>query len=110
MKLFPRVAAAIVVSVLLIITSTITIIITQNIGAAITYSTGVIHKHGTVIGKVDATKSLTFKTDNGEILHLICTQRCLTEFGHMERHINEKAPTDLYYKEEGNQDIAVNVD
>jgi hypothetical protein len=53
---------------------------------------------------------LEFKTDGGEIMHFTCTERCMTELQHIQRHIHEHAPTDVYYKSENNTHAAVDVD
>jgi hypothetical protein len=68
------------------------------------------HKHGIILSKSDIDNSLVFKTDSGQVMHFTCKLRCLSQLEHMQRHIHERAPTDVYYKQENNTFAAVDVD
>ena len=106
---FPRIAAAFTLVVLLTLIVVVAILGTQSTGIQITHGNMVEHKHGIILAKA-SDNSLTFKTDSGQIMHFICNGRCLNQLEHMQRHIQEHAPTDVYYKQENNTFAAVDVD
>jgi hypothetical protein len=110
MTTFPRMFAAFTLTVLFILTIALAILGTQYIGTQITHGNMVEHTHGIILSTADGGNSLVFKTDSGQIMHFICSERCSTELGHMQRHIHEHAPTDVYYKQENNNLTAVDVD
>ena len=110
MTSFSRIAAALTVLAILTVIIAIIIVITLSIGTQITHGGSVEHQHGTVVSKSDIDNSLMFKTDAGQIIHFTCVQRCLTELGHIQRHIREHAGTDVYYKQENNAFVAIDVD
>lgn len=109
MRSFSRVAASFTLIVLFTLIIAVAVLGTQSIGTQITHGNMVEHIHGVILSK-DTDNNLTVKTDSGQVMHLTCTQRCLTELGHMQRHIYEHAPTDVYYKEENRTFAAVDVD
>ncbi len=109
MTSFSRIAAAFTLFVLLALIVVVAILGTQSIGIQITHGDMVEHKHGIILSKA-GDNSLTFKTDSGQVMHFICSERCLTQLEHMQRHIQEHAPTDVYYKQENNTFAAVDVD
>lgn len=106
MMSFSRISAAITLIVLFGLIIGVAIWGTQKIGTQITHGDMVQHKHGVILSKSDVDNSIVFKTDDGTTMHFTCSERCLTELGHIQRHINEHAPTDVYYR----QDVAVDVD
>ncbi len=68
------------------------------------------YSHG-FIESIDGNKSFTFKTEEGQVLNLACSAKCLTSLSHMGRHVNEHAPTDIYYIHLSNNTLeAVDVD
>lgn len=93
---FSRIAAIFTVVALFTLIIAAAILGTQSIGTQITHGNMVAHTHGTILSNVD--NRLEFKTDSGEILQFTCSERCLTEQEHIQRHIREHAPTDVYYK------------
>ena len=101
-----RISAVLTLIVFLGIIIAVAIWGTQKIGTQITHGDVVQHEHGVIISKSDVDNSIVFKTDAGQMMHFTCSERCLTELAHIQRHINEHAPTDVYYK----QDVAVDVD
>jgi len=107
---FSRISAIFTVSVLFTLTIAAAIWGIQNIGTQITHGNMVEHEHGIILSQSADTLVLEFKTDSGEIMHFSCTERCITELAHIQRHINEHAPTDIYYKPENNAFVAVDVD
>jgi len=82
----------------------------ESIGIQITHGSEVEHKHGVILSKSDVNNSLIFQTDSGQMMHFACKQRCLTELEHIQRHIYEHASTDVYYQQENNTFVAVDVD
>jgi hypothetical protein len=109
MTSFSRIAAAFTLIILLTLIVVVAILGTQSIGIQITHGNMVEHKHGIILSKAD-DNSLMFKTDSGQVMHFTCNERCLTQLEHMQRHIQEHAPTDVYYKQENNTFAAVDVD
>lgn len=107
---FSRIAAAFTLIVLFALIVVVAILGTQSIGVQLTHGNMVEHKHGIILSKSDNDNSLIFKTDSGQVMHFTCEQRCLSQLGHMQRHIYEHAPTDVYYKQENNTFAAVDVD
>jgi hypothetical protein len=110
MTSFSRTFAALSVSIVFAIITIITVMIILNIGTQITHGNMVEHQHGVILSKSNADNSLTFKTDSGQTMHFSCMQHCLVQLGHIQRHIQERAGTDVYYKQEDDQLIAVDVD
>lgn len=106
---FSRISAVFTISVLFTLVIAAAIWGTQSIGTQITHGSMVEHKHGIILATSVANR-LEFKTDSGEIMHFTCTDRCLTELGHIQRHIHEHAPTDVYYQPENDTFAAVDVD
>jgi hypothetical protein len=107
---FSRVAAAFTLIAVLIPIVVITILVTHSIGTQITHGNMVEHKHGIILSKSDLDNSLMFKIDSGQVMRFTCTERCLSQLEHIQRHIQERAPTDVYYKQENNTFAAVDVD
>lgn len=109
MRSFSRIAASFTLIVLFALIIAVAILGTQSIGRQITHGNMVEHIHGVILPN-DTNNNLAVKTDSGQVMHFMCTERCLTELGHIQRHIYEQAPTDVYYKEENNTFAAVDVD
>jgi len=107
---FSRIAAACVLIVFFTLIVVAAILGTQSTGTQLTHGNMVEHKHGIILSTSDIDNSLSFRTDNGQVMHFTCEQRCLTQLEHMQRHIHEHAPTDVYYTEENNTFTAVDVD
>jgi len=107
---FSRISAFLTLIVLFTLIIVGTVLGAQNIGTQITHGNGVLHTHGIIKSKSDADNILVFTTDGGQDMQFTCTQRCLTELGHIQRHIYEQAPTDVYYNKINNTFVAVDVD
>jgi hypothetical protein len=107
---FSRIAAAFTLATLLLSIIVVAILGIQSIGTHITHGSEVEHKQGVILSKSDIDNSLTFQTDSGQIIYFACKQRCLTQLEHIQRHIYEHASTDVYYKQENNTFVAVDVD
>lgn len=106
---FSRIFAIFMLSAFFTIIIGATILETQSIGTQITHGNKVEHKHGFILSK-GRDNSLVFKTDNGQVMHFLCAKRCLTEVGHIQRHIYEHAPTDVYYMPTEDTLAAIDVD
>ncbi|GCE26607.1 hypothetical protein KDA_20910 [Dictyobacter alpinus] len=64
-----------------------------------------------VIVNMAPDKSFTIKKANGSLVHFQCSERCQNSTPHMERHLKERANTDIYYMQAANGIfIAVDVD
>src|SRR5437773_9389900 len=100
--IFLRVAAAFTLIVLFLLTIVVTVLGIQSIGIQIIHGSEVQHQHGVILSLSDTDKSLILKTDSGQRIYFACTQRCLNELGHIQRHIYEQASTDVYYKQKNN--------
>ncbi len=56
-------------------------------------------------------RDFTFKTATGKLLQFQCRNQCRASAGHLQRHINEKANTDVYYLQgPGNTLLVIDVD
>ena len=109
MKL-PRSTAFISVLILIGILSLVIIGITNGVGTAMTHGPNMEHVAG-VITNIAPDKSFTIKTARGVIEHFQCSEHCLNAIPHMQRHVNERANTDIYYMQAANGTlIAVDVD
>lgn len=107
---FPRVTAAIFV--LLLIGSLAMVVIggAAVIGPALAHGTNVQHADGTI---VDISPAMTFvlKTAAGQKIQFRCTDRCSHDLPHLQRHVREKAHTDVYYIKQPNGVLtAIDVD
>jgi hypothetical protein len=107
---FSRVAAICTIIAIFLLFSIAVLLGIQSIGVQITHGSEVEHEHGVILSKSDVNTNLIFQTDSGQIIHFACEQRCLTELEHIQRHIDEHASTDVYYKQENNIFVAVDVD
>lgn len=108
--IFPRITA--IVCVLLLIGSLslaciggLTFVETMQIrGNNVEHATGIIVAIG-------PGPNFVFETVTGKRLHFQCGTRCHASLGHMQRHLRERAETDVYYvRGRGNSLLALNVD
>jgi len=96
---FPRVFAGTVVILLIGIISIGGVFAVMVIGPALAHGTGVEHVAGTVVEIVGPDRDFKFKTKDGQLLNFAChDSQCRATLGHLQRHIIEKAPTDVYFK------------
>ena len=106
----PRLSAAIFVLLLIALLSAIGIGAAMWIGPEITHGTGVAHNDGQIIS-IGPNMDFTLLTATGQKVHFQCSGRCRGALHHMQRHLTEKAHTDVYYKQDANQNlIAIDVD
>jgi hypothetical protein len=106
----PRISAAIIIFVFLAAISLVVINGSSWAEGIAMHGSAVEHQHGK-IESLGPGSTIVFKTDAGAILDLQCSARCLTELHHVQRHITEKAPTDLYYTENASRNlVALDID
>jgi hypothetical protein len=106
---FPRIAAAIFVLLLIGTLSLLCISPVALAGPGLTYSSNLAHADGKIID-IEPGMNFVLKTGSGQSLHFHCAGPCQTMLGHMQRHKLESAHTDVYYKEVGTTLLAVDVD
>lgn len=96
---FPRMFASVVVVLLIGIISAAGIFAVMVIGPALAHGTGVEHVAGKVVAVTGLDRDFKFKTTDGQSLTFECRgSQCRATLGHLERHIIEKANTDVYFK------------
>ncbi len=106
----PRLSAAIFVLLLIGVLSLIGISGVMWIGPEIAHGTGVGHNDGQIIS-IGPNMDFVLLTASGQKVYFQCSGRCRGERNHMQRHLTEKAHTDVYYKQDANKNlIAVDVD
>jgi hypothetical protein len=107
---FPRLFAAGCVFLLISTLSLTCILGIAFIGPGMSHGTQVNHAAGQIIS-LGPDKSFVLLTANGERLPFLCGTNCRASLGHMQRHLNEHAHTDVYYIEGPNQELmALDVD
>ncbi len=90
-------AGAVIFLLLLIGTFAIAgIAATAWIGPMSAHGTNVMHVGGYVI-QVGPGKDFVFQTDAGKNMTFVCGTGCRASLRHLQRHVKEKAHTDVYY-------------
>ncbi|GCE48185.1 hypothetical protein EI42_04183 [Thermosporothrix hazakensis] len=92
-----RLAAALFVFLLIGTLSLAAILTLHWLGPALAHGTDAHHVQGTILFLTGNERDFHFQTSEGQILQFQCRQHCKASYGHMQRHIQEKAPTDVYY-------------
>ena len=93
---FPRITAAIFVLVLIGILTLVVIGGTAAIGPALAHGTNVQHADGTIV-TISPAMTFVLETATGQKIQFTCTDRCSHDLPHLQRHVREKAHTDVYY-------------
>ncbi|HTI13892.1 MAG TPA: hypothetical protein VL461_04870 [Dictyobacter sp.] len=106
-----RIAAFIAVIILIAVVSIAAFDVTHALGAEITHGPSVAHADGVIVS-MNLNKNFVLKEANGVQQQFQCVDRCLMAQSHMQRHIREKAHTDIYYIRDkaNNELLAVDVD
>lgn len=94
---FNRVAAFFVALLLIIVLSVVSIEVTLKIGSAITHTSNALMNGGFIESFDNDGNGFMFKTDEGAIMHFTCNAVCMQNKPHLERHVTEKAHTNIYY-------------
>lgn len=93
---FPRIIAAIVVLLLIGCIALAGIGATMWLGPILAHGTNVEHQGGKIV-RILSGRDFVFVTDHGKVMDFECRTQCRASLGHMQRHLNEKAHTDVYY-------------
>lgn len=104
---FPRMSAAVVVLLLIGVVSIIGIFAVMTIGPAMAHGTSVQHINGKILQITGPDRDFILETSKGERLQFECRATCRASAGHLERHIIEKANTDVYFKPGPNNTLLV---
>jgi|SRR5450755_1189059 hypothetical protein len=108
---FPRLYAAVAVVLLIGALSLAGIVAVMTIGPKLAHGSSVQHVSGKVVSITGPDRDFTFRTAKGELLKFQCRNACRASSGHLQRHINEKANTDVYYQQgPGNTLLVIDVD
>jgi len=107
---FPRLLAAFSVLSLIGVLSLSCILGIALIGPALSHGDRVNHTAGQIIS-LGPGRDFVLLTSTGTRLTFLCTANCRASLGHMLRHLNEHAHTDVYYIEGANKTLmALDVD
>jgi hypothetical protein len=106
----PRGTALVAVLLLIAVLSLAGIGLLALFSPTATGGPGVEHADGRIVA-VQSNTSFVLQTANGQRLRFLCEERCQLALQHIERHMREKAHTDVYYLEgKGGGLIAIQVD
>ncbi len=96
--LFTRTRAAIFVSLLVGSLTFMAVWIVAWLGSISLHSAVVMHAAGEVVS-IGPDKDFILETAHGEKLAFVCQTSCQASLRHLQRHLKEKAHTDVYYVE-----------
>lgn len=109
-SLFPRVAAAIFVCLLIGSLSLVCIGGVALIGPMFSHGDNVAHIDGDIVS-IGPGKDFVLDTASGRDLVFQCANPCRASLSHMQRHLREHAHTDVYYIQGPDKSLmALNVD
>lgn len=107
---FSRIAAAICTCVLIAGCAFGCIALVASLGPRLAHGDEAAHVNGLLQPGANP-QEVVLITSDGQRMSFRCEQRCLTQRAHIERHISERAPTDIYYlTDPGGFLIAIDVD
>ncbi len=92
----PRLLAASCVLLLIGTLSLFFLLGTAFVGPALSHGTRVSHAAGQIV-ELGPGKSFILLTATGQRLSFQCGTNCRASLGHMQRHLKERAHTDVYY-------------
>ena len=92
----PRVGAAIFVFLLIALLAIGGIVLVNEVGPSLVHGTMAQHNSGKIV-KIGPGRDFLLETGTQQKIHFTCSARCLTQLNHMQRHLTEKANTDVYY-------------
>ena len=104
---FPRMYAAMIVMLLIGVVSIIGIFAVMTIGPAMAHGTSVQHMNGKILQITGPDRDFILKTSDGVRYQFECRATCRASAGHLERHIIEKAGTDVYFRPGPNNTLLV---
>ncbi|HXZ03888.1 MAG TPA: hypothetical protein VEH81_03595 [Ktedonobacteraceae bacterium] len=95
-SIFPRVAAAIVVFLLIGSISLVCVGAVALVGPMFSHGDNVVHAGGKIVS-IGPGRDFVLETASGHRFVFQCTDQCRASLGHMQRHLRELAHTDVYY-------------
>ena len=95
-SIFPRLAAALVVVVLIGSVALASVGAVAWFGPTLAHGSEVEHAAGTIVA-IGPGKDFVLLTAQGQRLSFWCAEQCRASLGHMQRHQREHAHTDVYY-------------
>jgi hypothetical protein len=109
-SIFPRIAAAIFVCLLIGSISLACVGAVALIGPIVTHGDNVVHADGKIVS-LGPGKDFVLETASGQRLVFDCSDQCRASLGHIQRHLREQAYTDVYFVQGPNNSLmALNVD
>lgn len=109
-SIFPRVAAAIFVCLLIGSLTLACVGAVALIGPVFSHGDNVGHVDGQIVS-IGPVRDFVLETASGHHFVFQCTDQCRASLGHMQRHLREHAHTDVYYVQGPNNSLmALNVD
>jgi hypothetical protein len=109
-SIFPRVAAAIFVCLLIGSMSLACVGAVALIGPMFSHGDNVVHAGGKIVS-IGPGRDFVLETASGRRYVFQCTVQCHASMGHMLRHLRERALTDVYFVQGPNNSLmALNVD
>ncbi len=88
--------AAVIVLLLIGCLAIVGIGLVNWVGPILAHGTHVQHEGGKIL-TIESGKDFIFLTDHGQRMNFECRSQCRASLGHMQRHVKEKAHTDVYY-------------
>jgi hypothetical protein len=92
----PRICVSIFVLLLIGVLTFAGVTVAAWLGPMSAHGTNVMHVGGDVL-QVGPGKNFVFETDTKEKLAFVCGTGCRASLRHLQRHVKEKAHTDVYY-------------
>jgi hypothetical protein len=109
-SIFPRIAAAIFVCLLIGSISLACVGTVALIGPMFSHGDNVAHTDGKIVS-IGPGRDFVLETASGHRFVFECTDQCIASIGHMQRHLREHAHTDVYFVQGPNNSLmALNVD
>jgi hypothetical protein len=109
-SIFPRVAAAIFVCLLIGSLSLACVGVVVLVGPVFSHGANVAHVDGTIVS-IGPVRDFVLETASGQHFVFQCTDQCRASLSHMQRHLSEHAHTDVYFVQgPDNSLMALNVD
>jgi hypothetical protein len=109
-SIFPRIAAAIFVCLLIGSISLACVGAVALIGPIFTHGDNVVHTDGKIVS-IGPGRDFVLETASGRRIVFECADQCRASLGHMQRHLREHALTDVYFVQGSNDSLmALNVD
>lgn len=91
-----RVFAALLVTLMIGLLALISITVISRIGSTFIYGASAEHVAGTVLS-VGPERDFILRTTAGRTIHFQCRSQCNASLAHLQRHVRERALTDVYF-------------